>query len=289
VNRLYKGTNARLLLLTSKKDIQKKSDHTWISSALEDLTPGIWQEYGVEQIDYVFHLGAFIPKSVVDANRVDEIYRSNLIGTRSLLESLPNVPLRFLLASTIDVYGPILGARIDEVSPLGPASLYGASKLFCEQLVKVHALKYGFPFAILRYGHIFGPGEATYSKLTPLLIRRLLNGEAPVLYGTGSAERDFLYVEDAVEATIRAALSTTNELGPLNIVRGESSTIRDIAAILCTLTGFGGDIQYLTDKHDGDSLQFNNVKMKKLLGEWNLVSLEEGLEQEVAQFRGVNK
>lgn len=289
VSRLCRDGNVRLVLLARKRTAEDHQGVTWVSSALDQLTPATWREAGVERIDLVFHLGAYTPKSSTEADRVAEIYRDNLLGTRTLLESFPNTPERVIFASSIDVYAAPTGKVLEEDSPLGANGLYGASKLFCEQLVRVYAKTYGFAYAILRYGHIFGTGEEAYGKLIPLMIRRLLQGESPVLYGDGSVERDFLYVEDAVEATLRAALSDRPELGPVNVVRGESVTLRKIAEMLVMLTGFAGQIKYLVDKPAGYSLRFDNRLMQELLGTWDFISLKDGLKREVDYFRRLHQ
>jgi len=289
VRRLHENSGIHLVLLSRKRTGESLGGITWVTAALDELTPETWQAAKVEQIDVVFHLGAFIPKSSETSNCVEAVYKDNLLGTRGLLESLPSEPERIVFSSTIDVYAPLLeGATLTESSPVGSASLYGASKLFCEQLIRTYARQHGCGYAILRYGHIFGPGEEAYKKLIPQTIRQLMRSEAPVLYGDGSAERDFLYVEDAVEATLRAATSDLQELGPVNIVRGESSPIRKIVETLIQLTEFTGGIQYLADKPVGYSLRFDNKKLGELLGKWNLVSLEDGLRQEVEYFRSLS-
>ncbi|MFZ2633415.1 MAG: NAD(P)-dependent oxidoreductase [Desulfosalsimonadaceae bacterium] len=285
VNRLRQIENIRLVLLSRKTCITPNPYEIWVCSSLNQLTPKIWQDNGIDQIDVVFHLGAFTPKSASEANEEEPIFRDNIYGTRTLLSSFPSFPERFIFASTLDVYSTQLGKAINENDRVYPAGLYGASKLFCEQLVRIHAGKHGFDSAILRYGHIFGPGEEAYEKLIPLLIHRLLKGEPPVLYGDGSALRDFLYVEDAVEATLRAAFSEKKNIGPVNIVRGQSVSVRDIAEELIKLIGFTGEIQYLRDRPVGDSLRFDNRRMKELLGEWKIISLAEGLQYEVDSFR----
>jgi nucleoside-diphosphate-sugar epimerase len=193
-----------------------------------------------------------------------------------------------VFASTIDVYAMhAVEQVIDEKSPAGAWGLYGASKLFCEQLVDFYAKLYGCGHSILRYGHIFGPGEESYEKLIPSMIRRLLHQESPVIYGDGSAERDYLYVEDAVEATIRAAVSDKKKIGPVNIVRGASTPIRKIAELLVRLTDFNGQITYLKDKSNGHSLRFDNNLMRQLLETWCFIGLEEGLKHEVNHAGGL--
>ena len=159
-----------------------------------------------------------------------------------------------------------------------------ASKLFCEKLVSVWAEKNSCRYAILRYGHIFGPGEESYGKVIPLMIRRLLAGEVPNVHGAGLAERDLLYVKDAVEATVRAACSRES-IEPVNIVGGVSTSIGEIAKLLIEKTGMQVQTNFLTDKPDGHSFRFDNTMMRRTLGDWPLVSLSDGLEEEVSVFR----
>ena len=287
LKRLQKVSNVKLIALSRNSIVNEDENIKWVCSSLDLLTTDFWEKAGVDNIDIVFHLGAFTPKLGADSNLVDKIYRDNLKGTRSLLDSLPVVPVRIVFASTLDVYSLTGNISINEDSPLGAESLYGASKLFCEKLVKVYANMYETNYSILRYGHIFGPGEEAYRKLIPEMIRKLINNEAPVLFGKGSAERDFLYVEDAVEATLRAAISNIREVGPVNIVRGESITISEIANMLIGITGFSEKSIYLKDKPNGYSLRFDNRLMHELLGQWSFVPLYEGLIREVGHFRGI--
>lgn len=287
VKRLRQKRDIQLVLLSRRQIVERSTDVTWICSSLDNLSPETWQKAGVNKIDIIFHLAAFTPKSRAEADHVAEIYRDNLIGTRTLLDSLPSRPERIVFASTIDVYAMHAVERvIDETSPAGAFGLYGASKLFCEQLVQFYAELYDCGHAILRYGHIFGPGEESYEKLIPSMIRRLLRGEPPILYGDGSAERDYLYVDDAVEATVRAAVSGKKKMGPVNIVRGASTPIREIAELLIGITEFKGQIIYLKDKPNGHSLRFNNRLMRELLEAWCFVGLEEGLKHEVDYVGG---
>lgn len=285
--RMCKDISNRLVLLSRRGSSVDYHDVTSVNCLLNDLTAGVWQEAGVEKIDIIIHLAAFTPKTTADANRIEEIYRDNLIGTKALLDSLPSAPERIIFASTIDVYAPPPeGNILDENSPLGPIGLYGASKLFCEQLIRVYTQVCHSTCAILRYGHIYGPGEEAYEKLIPQGIRRLLRGESPVLYGDGSAKRDLLYIDDAVEATMRAVFSSEN-LDPLNVVSGVAHSIQHITEILMSVTGFNGDIVYLRDRPKGTSLSFNNSKMREALGKWHYVELEEGLRREAEYNRAM--
>ncbi|MDX6528230.1 MAG: UDP-glucose 4-epimerase [Blastocatellia bacterium] len=290
VNRLRKDSDISLVLLSRKSVKRDHENSTWVVSALEQLSRETWLVSGLERIDVVFHLGAFTPKTHDTADLVEAIYRDNLIGTRSLLESLPSPPERIVFASTIDVYAPMPdGGILSESSPVQPTSLYGAAKLFCEQLIRTYAHKHGSRYAVLRYGHIFGPGEEAYEKLIPRTIRQLVQGESPVLYGDGSVERDFLYVDDAVEATLQAALTQVDDLDPVNIVRGASTPVSQIVEMLTAVTKFQGSTRYVTNRPGGHSFRFDNARMQESLGVWNFVPLAEGLEREVKYFQDMCK
>ncbi len=281
VERLRQLPGVRLLVLT-RRPRGELNGATWIIGDCRELTPAVWQTNGVAAIDYVFHLAAETPK-VASGNAAPDVFTGNLRSTAALLDSLPSPPRRFVLASTLDIYAPLPpGEVLDEDSPVMPSGAYGTSKVECERLV---ANQMSEAAVILRYGHIYGPGEGAYRKLIPEIIRRLLRGESPVVYGDGSAERDYLYVGDAVEATVRAAVVEPIPVGPVNIVRGESCPIRQVVETLVRLTNSAGPIQYLTDRPGGHSLRFDNRKMRRLLGDWPLVALADGLAREVVYFQ----
>lgn len=253
---------------------------------MDQLTSRFWQDNGIEHIDMVFHLGAFIPKNAGSGDSVAEIFRDNLQGTHALLESLPNAPEKVVFSSTIDVYGlEEDGGVLTEQSRLDPPTLYGASKLFCEHLIKAYSRKCGCGHALLRFGHIYGPGEGAYAKLIPQVIRALLRNESPVLHGDGQVLRDFMFVGDAIEATIRAATSREATIDPVNIASGTSRPIREYVEIITTLVGFSGGATFLPGKPGGRSLQFSNDRMFDALGHWELHPLEDGLRQEIDYFR----
>ncbi len=288
LGRLSRKSGIRLVCV-SRGEIENLGGNTvLVRSPMEALTPAIWKRTGVETVDVLFHLGAFTPRSSDAGNAVEEVFRDNLLSTRALLESFPALPRRIVFASAVDIYAaPGANVVLSESSPLGLSNLYGASKLFCEQLIRAVCRARGSGFAILRYGHIFGPGEEAYRKLIPQAIRAVLRGESPVVYGDGTALRDFLYVDDAVEATLRAGLSREAELGPLNVVRGASEPIRTIVESVARLAGFQGEIRYLLDKPPGTSLRFDPTRMRECLGDWDPVPLEEGLRREIEYFKSV--
>ncbi len=276
---------ARVYALVRRPETALPEGVTPIVADLATIRPGVWAAQGLAHCDTVFHLAAFTPKNAGEAAHRAANLTANISGTHNLLESLPPVQ-RFIFASTLDVYAPLAdGEILDEAAPVRPATLYGSAKLYAEDLVRSWAQETGVGWAILRYGHIFGPGEEAYRKLIPQTILRLQRGESPVIYGDKNALRDFLDVRDAVEATLRAAHSTLPQLGPVNIVRGESVTIEAVVRLLARLAGFVGPLEYLPSGTPSRSFRFDNSLMNKLLGGWEKIPLAAGLEWESEYMR----
>lgn len=283
-DRLKQVRDVRLVLLTRQTNPAKLDSTTWVQSDCQSLSPKTWSSRGITRFDYVFHLAAETPKVAAVPGTTDS-YNTNLTGTVALLESLPEPPKRFVFASTLDVYAPVTSNEsINEASPIGPKGPYGISKVACEEAVANYSQSHGLDCVTLRYGHIYGPGEGAYLKLIPQAIRQFLQGQSPDVYGDGSAERDYLYVADLVEASLRAAICDPTSR-PINLVRGQSVPIRSIVETLAKLTNFAGTIRYLADKPSGNSLRFDNQRMRELLGEWTATPLEIGLQREVEYFR----
>ena len=289
LQRLQEIPDIKLLALTRQfvNESAKSGVIQWLEGSLDNLTTTFWINHGIKHVDIIFHLGGFTPKVAKDANNLHLIYKNNIVGSQKLLDNLPNVPTRIVFASTLDVYEGNADPNviIDETTSLIPSGLYGASKLFCEQMVMEYASQQGCGFAILRYGHIYGPGEMAYRKFIPEIIRKLIANESPIIYGDGSTLRDFLYVDDVVEATLRAAVHSSNALGPVNIVRGQSVPLHQIVDHLLTYTGRKVQPIYMQDKPNGLSLQFNNNLMMSLLEKWEFTSLWKGLEAQYDQFK----
>lgn len=234
----------------------------------------------------VFHLAAFIPKSNADDDAPSAI-ESNIVGTERLLAGMDRGTDRLVFASTVDVYGtPGMGEVVSEQSPLRPASLYAASKLFGELMVRQWAPMGKKRRAIVRVGHIYGPGEEAYRKLIPETIRRLLAGQPARLVGSGAELRDFLYVGDAVEALIRAwEMLGSGDVGPLNLVSGRAVTVRQTIEILCEEAGRPRDYVQEAAPGIGRSLRFDASLAEKTLGHYACTDFRGGIREEIEWVR----
>ena len=238
-----------------------------------------------DKIDILFHLGAFTPKTPKMANSIDDIYRSNIMATHSLLQSLPNIPERIVFSSTLDVYAISDNDATTEMSKVDPPSLYGSSKLFCEKLITTFAMQNNCKYSILRYGNIYGPGEAAYAKLIPQTIRAILSNISPNIHGNPNALRDFVYIDDVIEATIRSVTHVTDSIEPLNIVSGTSYSVEFFVRKIIEIFNSTISINYTDQNILGISRSFNNSRMLDLLGKWNQIAINDGLQKEIEYFK----
>jgi UDP-glucose 4-epimerase len=265
-------------------------DHNvhWVESNLENLAPSHWRSGGWTTFDAVIHLAAFTPKSAATRDSAQEIIAANIIGLQALLTSFPSPPGRFIFSSTLDVYSrAAFDGVVNERSPVGPAGLYGLSKLLGEGLVEAYSRSAGTECVTLRLGHIYGPGEERYAKLVPETIRRVLANQPPRIVGDGSERRDLLYIDDAAEALARSCTAALNGTRIINIARGESHSILEVVETIATAAGYRGAPERLPRPAVSYSTLFDTSLMKRVLGDWTFVPLTEGLSRQIAQFRDV--
>lgn len=258
----------------------------WIRSDLRELSGAEWRDATAEPIEAVAHLAAFTPKHAADRDRVDDVVASNVLGTQALLRSFSHSPRRLVFASTLDVYAPQAFLHpVTETSAIGPEGLYGASKLFGEALVAAYARSAGVEHLVVRLGHLYGPGEGRYAKLVPETIRRVIAGQAPRLVGDGLARRDLLYVDDAAEAIARAVALPLHGVTRINVASGVSHSVEAIVTTIAEQAGYRGGCERIAAPGTGASIAFDTTVMRRVLGDWTLTPLAEGIRREVDWFR----
>ena len=191
-------------------------------------------------VDYVHHHAAVVSvvRSVEDPERTSEV---NIGGTLNLLVAARDAGVkRFVFAGSSSAYGdnPTLPKREDmKAEPLSP---YAVSKLAGEMYVKVFNDVYGLPAVTLRYFNIFGPYQdptSQYAAVIPIFINRLARGESPVVYGDGEQSRDFTYVDNAVQAVVKAAEAPAAVGKVYNVGNGGTVRVLDLVAHLNELLG----------------------------------------------------
>jgi UDP-glucose 4-epimerase len=155
-------------------------------------------------IDVIIHLAANtgVPGSVENP-RLD--MECNVIGTFNMLEAARiNQVKRFVFASSGSPVGEC-APPIHEELPPHPVSPYGASKLAGEGYCSAYAKTFGVETVALRFSNVYGPGSTHKSSVVAKFIKQALNGETLVIYGDGTQTRDFIYIDDLIEAIYKAA------------------------------------------------------------------------------------
>ncbi len=187
-------------------------------------------------VDYILHQAALgsVPRSIKDPISSNE---ANVTGFLNIIKaSQENNVKRFIYASSSSVYGdsPHLPKKEDNIG--NPLSPYAVSKRVDELYAEVFALNYKMSVVGLRYFNIFGPRQSPsgpYAAAIPLFINALLKNESPYINGDGEQSRDFTFVENAVQANIKALFADIESSNNIfNIACGERTTINDLFNII---------------------------------------------------------
>ncbi|RQG95759.1 NAD-dependent epimerase/dehydratase family protein [Natrarchaeobius oligotrophus] len=236
--------------------------------------------------DMIFHEAAMV--SV--AQSIDEPVKSqaiNVDATHSLLEEAQKRDVRVVLASSAAIYGQPTRTPIEETDPKEPTSPYGLDKLTIDHYARLYNDLYDLETVALRYFNVYGPGQTPgdYAGVISVFIDQALSGEPITVHGDGEQTRDFVFIDDVVQANIKAA--TTDAVGEAyNIGTGESVTIRELAELIQDITDTDSDIVH-TDARSGDieHSEADISKARDRLDYEPTVSLREGLERTVEWYR----
>jgi UDP-glucose 4-epimerase len=191
----------------------------------------------LKDIDVVFHEAALanVALSVKDPITTNQV---NVEGTLNLLKASSDLNVqRFIFASSAAVYGTTSSPQKRENDSLNPTSPYGVSKLAAENYVRVFHRLYGLKTVCLRYFNVYGPRQrvdvqGNYGGAISIFINRILNDMPPIIQGDGQQTRDFVYVNDVVEANMLAMRSENAAGEAFNIGTGKNISIRQLAHIL---------------------------------------------------------
>jgi len=215
-----------------KKNLDTFIDHpnfTFIEGDIRDLS---MCTHATKDIDYVLHQAAWgsVPRSIELPLLYEEI---NVKGTLNMLEaSRQNQVKRFVYASSSSVYGdePTLPKKEGiEGNLLSP---YAVTKKMNEEYAKQYSMHYGLETIGLRYFNVFGKRQnpnGVYAAVIPKFINQLLKSESPTIHGDGLQSRDFTYIENVIEANLKACLASKEAIGRVyNIAYGGRETLLDI-------------------------------------------------------------
>jgi CDP-glucose 4,6-dehydratase len=246
---------------------------------------------GEYEVDTVFHLAA--QTIVGTANRSPlATFESNVRGTWTLLEACRlHGAQRVVVAASDKAYGASATLPYREEMPLDPRYPYDVSKAATDMVARSYWHTFRLPVAVTRFANLYGGGDLNRSRLIPEAIGAALAGRAPVIRSDGSPERDFLYVEDAVDAYLRLAdaLDRDDARGEaFNAGGGQPHAVRDVVARICALAGTDVEPDVRgsgTPDGEIDRQYVDATKLRALTGWEPRVSLDDGLRRTLDWYR----
>lgn len=262
-------------------------NYTFIKGDIKDLDTCM---KACEGVDYVLNQAAWgsVPRSI----EMPLFYcANNITGTLNMLEAArQNDVKKFVYASSSSVYGDEPNLPKKEGREGNLLSPYAVSKRTDEEWAKQYALHYGLDTYGLRYFNVFGRRQdpnGAYAAVIPKFIKQLLNGEQPVINGDGKQSRDFTYIENVIEANLKACLASHEVAGEaFNIAYGGREYLIDIYYDLANALGVNIEPKFGPDRA-GD-IKHSNAdisKAKEMLGfepEW---SFERGIKAAIEWYR----
>ena len=246
-----------------------------------DITKPLEIINAVKDHEIVIHLAAKISVSESISNPL-QTYRVNVEGTKNILTACEkNNVKKLIAASSASVYGEgDPNVKLTEEAELKPISPYGQSKVKMESVIKEFESKHDINCIMLRFFNIYGVGQTSeYAGVITKFLERIEQGKSLEIFGDGLQTRDFVAIDDIISSINDGILN--GKSGTYNIGNGKSSTIKDLAELMITISGKRLEITY-TDSLKGDirnsqadislakkeikySPKFNLDKIKELL------------------------
>ena len=246
--------------------------------------PKLWTL--LQGIQCVFHLAARV--SVAESVAYPREYNDvNVGGTVALMEAMRDVRVRrVVLASSGTVYGDQPKQPVDENMRPNPVAPYAVSKIAAEYYVSTLGALYDIETVILRIFNAYGPGQsipAAHAPVIPQFLKQAFTGGSLVIFGDGLQTRDFVYVDDVVDALIAAAMTPGVNRQIINVGSGQEVSINTLVRIIGEVTGRQLSVLYNEKQSGGVSrLVASLAKAQALLGYQPKVDLYTGLRRLLA-------
>jgi UDP-glucose 4-epimerase len=189
-----------------------------------------------QECDIVYHLAAQInvDKSIVNP---EETIATNIIGTQNVLELARRARARIVFASTSEIYGSSQTDMMPESHPLDCQSPYGASKVAADRLCQAYYKTFGLDVVIVRNFNTFGEyqNDDSYGGVIAKFTKAALSGEPLFIFGSGNQERDYMYIDDAIQAYRLITKAPRGSV--INFGSGKTVRVIDIALKILEITG----------------------------------------------------
>ncbi len=284
-NRLVaEGHHVRVLDDLSAGDPQRLDPRVVFTRGDVRDMPKLWSL--LQGVECVYHLAAraSVPESVLFPREYNDV---NVGGTVSVMEATRAVGVRrVILASSGTVYGEQSAQPLREDMRPNPPAPYAVTKIASEYYIFTLGKLYNIETVALRIFNAYGPGQplpVSYPPVIPQFLRQILGGGSLVVHGDGTQTRDFVYIDDVVDALVAAATADVNGM-VINIGSGQETSINDLVRTLERVTGRKAHVLYNGEASPGMSRMVADLsRARELLGYKPRVSLYEGLTRMVRE------
>lgn len=253
-----------------------------------DITDAAAARTAAKDMDVIVHLAACTGVAPsLDDPRFD--CETNVFGTLNFLEAAhENEVEHFIFASSGATVGEV-DPPITETLPTRPVSPYGASKLAGEGYCSAYFRSFGLKTVALRFGNVYGPGSTHKTSVVAKFIKRALAREVLHIYGDGTQTRDFIYIDDLVEAILKAPEADAASGEVFQIATSHETSVGAMTTVLLKMLGEKGVTGIEVHNEEiraGDVMRnfADTSKAKSLLGWQAETSLETGLANTIDFF-----
>lgn len=247
--------------------------------------PKLWTL--LQDVSCVYHLAArvSVPESIKYPRDYNHV---NVGGTVSVMEAMRDAGVqRVVLASSGAVYGSQSEQPLHEDLIPNPDSPYAVSKLAAETYVRTIGALWGIETVALRIFNAYGPGQqlpASHAPVIPRFIRAAQTGASLVVFNNGEQTRDFVYIEDVVDALVAAATAPDVDRQVINVGSGRETSINELVAAIGEVLGMELEPLYNRDREGGVQRMCADItRAERLLGFVPRTDLHEGLRCTVEQ------
>lgn len=232
-----------------------------------------------------------MPRSINDPITTNQV---NVEGTLNILDAAKGAGVRRVIyASSSSIYGenPTLPKQ-EDMTPL-PISPYAVAKLAGEKYCQAFTRSYGLETVGLRYFNVFGAGQdpkSQYAAAIPLFITAFLDGGRIQIHGDGEQSRDFTYIDNVVQANMKAAVAEGAAGEVFNVACGERTSLNQILDDLRKVTEVDVDLEYGPDRPGDVKHSLADISKARDILDYNpAVSAREGLRRSVTWYRTARK
>ncbi len=272
----------------SRFNIAHLADHPHF----ELLEQDICQPLSIE-VEQIFNLACPASPNRYQSDPVMTV-RTNVQGAINMLELARTTGAAILQASTSEVYGdpevsPQSESYWGRVNPIGPRACYDEGKRCAETLFFDYRRQYGLPIKVVRIFNTYGPRmQPDDGRVISNFVVQALRGEDLTVYGDGMQTRSFCFVDDLIEAMIRASRAAPDFSGPINLGNPTPFTMLALAKRVVKLSGSTSQIMFRPLPQDDPHQREPDITLARTLLQWEPhIALDEGLAATIAHFRKV--